>query len=77
MLPGGGHLGQRLGTCLKALQLGRVSPAWLAYLDHITDIVKRGLCDTALTSLSYMQSLVSPKCTQAKPRFQQSHRQIW
>ena len=48
-----------MGTCLKALQLGRASPAWLAYVQHVTQIVTRGLSDTALTSLSYMQSLVS------------------
>ena len=56
---GGGHLGQRVGTCLKALQLGRASPAWLAYVQHVTHIVTKGLCDATLTSLSYLQFLVS------------------
>ena len=56
---GGGHLGQRMSTCLKALQLGRASLAWLAYVQHVTHIVSKGLSDAALTSLSYMQSLVS------------------
>lgn len=55
---GGGHLGQRMGTCLKALQLGRASPAWLAYVQHVTQIMTKGLSETALTSLSYLQFLV-------------------
>ena len=55
-----------MGTCLKVLQLGRASPAWLAYAQHVTAIVTKGLSDCALTSLSYLRSLVSSSILSAK-----------
>ena len=58
LCPGGGRLEQKVGECLRALQLGRAAPAWLVYVEYVTAIITQGLCNAALTSYSYMHLLV-------------------
>lgn len=55
---GGKEITQILGDLLRALQMGRASPAWVAYVDYIAGMVTAGLKDAARASLKYLSMLV-------------------
>ena len=55
---GGREITQILGELLRALQMGRASQAWVAYVDYIAGMVTAGLKDTARASLKYLSTLV-------------------
>ena len=54
----GTELAQVMADALMTLELGKASPAWLVFADHIAGMVIQGLRGTALTSLTYLHSLV-------------------
>lgn len=55
---GGREIARILGNALRTLQLGRASPAWTAFLAHITTTIVGGLRSAALLSLQHLLSLV-------------------
>ena len=55
---GGKEITQIMVDLLRALQMGRASPAWVAYVDYIAGMVTAGLKNTARASLKYLSTLV-------------------
>jgi hypothetical protein len=56
---GGSEMARILGNALRTLQLGRASPAWAAFVAHISTIIISGLKDAALLSLKHLLLMVN------------------